>query len=127
MRRWYEIDYSWYSYEDLLVYRPTEQAAFEHLDCLARLFRASNQRTDLSEQEWLVLTKDLELRRKNVNANITPVDIALRLSGYTPQQVESTLRQISVVMALREELGLPALPVMPAQFKRIVRRLERVA
>lgn len=121
-RAWYDVDWSWYIPEDT-VYRPTEIAAFNNLAMLADLLKRTNHRTDLTDSEWRVLLKDLELRRKNVNANITAHDIAQHMTGYDALTIEATQRQITLVMTLRDSLGLPALPVLPLQFKRMVKRI----
>jgi len=125
-RKWYEIDYRWYCPEDT-VYRPTEIAAFEHLDLLAGLLCKSGFRVDLLDSEWLVLLKDIELRKKYINANVTPHLIAQHLHGYDAPSIEAVQRQISVIMALRAELSLSALPVMPMKFREFAKRIERKA
>jgi hypothetical protein len=121
-RAWYDVDWSWYIPEDT-VYRPTEIAAFNNLAMLADLLKRTNHRTDLTDSEWRVLLKDLELRRKNVNANITAYDIAQHLQGYDALAIEAVQRQITLVMTLRDSMGLPALPVLPIQFKRMAKRV----
>jgi hypothetical protein len=124
--KWHEIDWSWYCPEDT-VWRPTENAAFEHLGMLADLLRRTANRVEFTDSEWLVLLKDLELRRRNINATITAHDIAQALTGYDALTVEAIQRSISLIMTLREQFGLPALPVMPIQFKRMAKRLEKAA
>ena len=121
-RAWFEVDWAWYIPEDT-VFRPTEIAAFNNLAMLADLLKRTGHRTDLTDSEWRVLLKDLELRRKNVNANITAYDIAQHMTGYDALTIEAIQRQITLVMTLRDSMGLPALPVLPLQFKRMVKRV----
>lgn len=124
--KWFEVDWSWYIPEDT-VFRPTEIAAFNNLDFIVGIIKANGTRVLFTDIEWDVLIKDLELRRKKPNATIKPVDIASRLNGFSPKDIDRIQRQIDAVMLLRDYLGLPILPPVPKRLSKVARQLKKVA
>lgn len=119
---WTECDWAWYTRN--IVYRPTEDLAFGHLQMAADRYRYTVGSIDFDESDWLVYLKDFELRMRWSNALVSHIDIARELAGYTTYRVSAILNRIDQIISLRDDLNLAPIPPIPLRHKRKVKHIK---
>ena len=113
-----------------VFHRPTEQEALRRIQEHERAlqFRRRSGLT-FGDLDWQVFLMDRHLKEELRGPAIIPKEIARRIPGTTPLQVEAVLAGIDDTVQTREILHLPPLPPTPAthmqRHRQLVRQYER--
>lgn len=105
------------------VKRPTEDAAFRGLFRQARLLKKRGVYINLSPMHMTALQLEYHAMSKPPYPDNVYAWVSARMHGVPPLQVKALLDECSLVVLLREALGMPAINVQWSDQPVIVKRV----